>query len=183
MKQTKLTKAARGRDCSDGDIAPILGYEDLYAVTRCGEVLSSRKGWSALSHGVKPEGYAFVGLYGVGGKPKYRMVHRLVAQAFVPNLLGKPEVNHKDGNKLNNHADNLEWATRSENAQHGHDSGLMPQGCDHHSTKLQPIEVVEIFGAEGRYRDIGERYGVCAQTVCNIKKRRIHKRTLESAGL
>lgn len=58
------------------------------------------------------------------GKAKTFSVNRLVALMFVPNDLGKPEVNHKDTNKLNNHASNLEWCTTKENIQHAYKNGL-----------------------------------------------------------
>lgn len=179
---SKLTKLARGRDCQVRH-ADIAGFEGLYSVTSDGFVLSLRRGGKPLRHGVKPGGYAFVGLYPIKGKPVYKMVHRLVAEAFIDNPEGKPEVNHKDGRKLNNSHENLEWVTRSENAQHGHDTGLMVQGAEHHSTKLNSAQVVEIFISSGRYADIGDKFGVCKQTICNIKNRRIHKRVLAEAGL
>jgi len=50
--------------------------------------------------------------------PKTVTVHRLVAEAFVPNLSGKPQVNHKDSNRMNPRADNLEWVTAAENKEH-----------------------------------------------------------------
>eukprot|EP00877_Chromochloris_zofingiensis_P007269 jgi/Chrzof1/2796/UNPLg00710.t1 len=55
--------------------------------------------------------------------PHTFMAHRLVAKAFLLNLCGKPQVNHKDGNKNNCRLDNLEWATQAENSQHAHDTG------------------------------------------------------------
>ena len=56
------------------------------------------------------------------GKFKEYSIHRLVAMQFIPNLLNKPTVNHKDGNKSNNRVDNLEWATYQEQAIHARDS-------------------------------------------------------------
>ena len=58
------------------------------------------------------------------GKMKRIPAHRLVAIAYIPNPDNKPEVNHIDGNKLNNCVENLEWVTSSENKQHAFDTGL-----------------------------------------------------------
>lgn len=69
-------------------------------------------------------GYPSVDLY-QDGKRKTVRVHRLVAEAFVPNPGDKPEVNHKDGDKHNNNSSNLEWVTSKENCRHAWDNELM----------------------------------------------------------
>lgn len=68
-------------------------------------------------------GYYYIDLYSNNKSTKIA-VHRLLAQAFIPNPDNKRTVNHIDGNKLNNKLDNLEWATQSENSQHAYDTGL-----------------------------------------------------------
>ena len=75
-----------------------------------------------MSYTVNNRGYLTVVI-----RRKTYMVHRLVAQAFLPNLEGKPVVNHIDGNKLNNTLENLEWCTVRENNQHARETGLHKQ--------------------------------------------------------
>ena len=70
-----------------------------------------------------PKGYMKTMLL-IGGRYKNVKVHRLVAEVFIPNPEGKPQVNHKDGNKRNNHEDNLEWSSNIENAHHAIETGL-----------------------------------------------------------
>ena len=65
------------------------------------------------------------GYYQVSHQQELFYVHRIVAGAFIPNLLDKPFINHIDGNKLNNDMSNLEWVTASENTQHAYETGLM----------------------------------------------------------
>lgn len=75
----------------------------------------------------------------MNGRQKMFSVHRLVAKYFVDNPNNLPEVNHLDGNKLNNHYTNLKWVTRSENMQHMYDSGLK---------KYKPLHYKGKFGDE-----------------------------------
>lgn len=99
----------------------IQGYEDVlddYAVDESGNVFSERFGLLKLRD--NGHGYLQVSLKLKGVRRwKHAYIHRLVAQAFIPNPLNKPEVNHLDEDKTNNQVSNLEWATRIENSRHG----------------------------------------------------------------
>lgn len=106
---------------------PVSSFEGLYEVSDYGDVrsLHKRSGPDGLilSQNITPKGYCRVQLRD-GERCKNVMVHRLVAEAFVPNPENKPEVNHKFGIKTDNRATQLEWATESENLQHAYDTGL-----------------------------------------------------------
>lgn len=105
----------------------VIGYEGIYQVSNTGKV--KRIGAYKNQHGrewisnrilkpaTKSNGYMFVGL-SKDNKVSSKHIHRLVAEAFIPNPFNKPTVNHKDGNKSNNTVENLEWVTYLENNMH-----------------------------------------------------------------
>lgn len=80
----------------------------------------SARGWLEMRFGINMHGYVTVRV-----DKKAKLLHRLVAIAFIPNPYNKKMVNHKDGNKLNNSIDNLEWCTNSENINHAVKMGLI----------------------------------------------------------
>ena len=104
----------------------IAGFEGFYKVSDKGNVYSvARKDFIGRKQGgrtLKPsydkDGYLRVYLC-KNGKRKTRFIHRLVAGAFLPNPNGYSEINHRDENKVNNYANNLEWCTREHNVNHG----------------------------------------------------------------
>ena len=100
----------------------IEGYEGLYEVSDQGRVRSLNYHHTGRVQLLKPQmntwGYLHVVLC-KDGKRKFCRLHRLVAQAFLVNPLGLPELNHIDENKQNNCVDNLEWCSAKENSNHG----------------------------------------------------------------
>lgn len=119
---------------------PVIGWEDLYEVSNKGRVKTNRREFTRYRNGnaVKciyeeiirkcrssREGYRLVTLK--RKTPYYRettaKIHRLVAEAFIPNPKNKPCVNHIDSNKSNNSLQNLEWCTKKENTIHATNAG------------------------------------------------------------
>lgn len=113
------------------DWKPVAGYEGIYEVSSLGRIRSYRKGkWGLcdapkIIYGQLGRHYRTVVLCKDGHKNSV-YIHRLVAETFIPNLQNLSEVNHKDGNKSNNAADNLEWCTHTENMHHADRIGLNP---------------------------------------------------------
>lgn len=93
----------------------IPGFSD-YKITSWGRVYRISTD-SFLKPEVHDKGYLRVDLYDDDGKRYHMKVHRLVANAFVPNLFDKPQINHIDGNNQNNSFTNLEWVTDEENKE------------------------------------------------------------------
>lgn len=102
----------------------VKGYEGLYKISSNGEVYSLISGKERKLKISKSNGYVLIDLYkeGIG---KWFRVHRLVAEAFLPNPNNLPIVMHIDNNKQNNHYTNLKWGTVSENTKQAFDDDLI----------------------------------------------------------
>ena len=100
----------------------VKGFEGLYQVSNYGRVYSKITN-KIMKPKIEKDGYYRLGLR-KNGVRKFFRIHRLVALAFIPQEEYKPVVNHKDGNKLNNNVENLEWCTVSYNVKHAYDNNL-----------------------------------------------------------
>ena len=114
----------------------IKGYEGKYAVTSCGKVWSY-KGGKFLKPNKSTKGYERVCLSADGLRKNFA-IHKLVAIAYIPNLYNFPQVNHKDENKENNSANNLEWCTNKYNSNYGTRNARMS------SAKMKKVFCVEL---------------------------------------
>lgn len=128
---------------------------------------------------LKPQG-SFKTYYRVSlGYPQSQfLIHRIVAEAFVGNPDNKPFVNHKDGNRLNNEARNLEWVTQQENMQHAYATGLIGElrpvrGSANTNSKLSKEECAAIkqLSEQGvPQRAIARQFDVSQRTVLRVVK-------------
>lgn len=166
------------------DWKDIFGYEGLYKVSNRGIVVGYAKKWLSgrwvnrsrpereMTQSIDHKGYFIIGLR-KNGKQKMFKVHRLVAMAFIENPENKPQVNHKDTNKKNNHVDNLEWATSAENMQHAHDNGFMnlPRGENHKRSKVTEYDVLAIRSSNEQTGALSKKYNLSKSQIKSIRSK------------
>lgn len=176
------------------ELRDVVGYEGRYQVSREGFVYSVPKvvkvgtsGGTCIrgGHPLKPSiakraGHLRVWLADGSGKKQPKLVHRLVAEAWIPNPQNLPVVNHIDGNGSNPCADNLEWTTASGNCAHAVREGLtkMPGQKGAHNSRSRLTDSIVLamrkrYSEIGNASQVGREFGVSsrhAHDVCTGKK-------------
>ena len=157
----------------------IQGYNGDYKITKNGEVWSFKRDKPRkLKKRISPDGYVWYNL-SMNGNQYTERTNRLVAEAYIPNPDNKNTVNHIDGDKLNNHVSNLEWATRSEQMEHAYNLGLKKpmEGVKSPVSKLTEGDVIEI---RSRYKNhckincmipLAKEFGVSQSTINKCVRR------------
>ena len=133
----------------------VIGYDKLYSIDNSGNVYSKRTN-KILSQGTDTNGYKFVILCN-NGKRKCKRIHRLVAEAFLPNDF-YTEVNHIDENKANNSVENLEWCDRKYN-------------CNYRNKNKNIMKKVICVDENKEFNSIKEcakYYGVTSTMICKV---------------
>ena len=158
----------------------VLGYESFYEVSNLGNVktLGNNKfGISRIMKNTLRNGYCTVTLRKNNIQKIFR-VHRLVAEAFIPNPNKKPQVNHINGVKSDNRVVNLEWNTASENMTHASNNNLLNiiKGKKHHNFKLSEEKIKEIIFLSDRFtqKQLSIKFNV-SQSLINLKLSTVNK--------
>lgn len=154
---------------------PIEGTNGKYEVSNTGKVRSldykNTGEIRELKPATDPKGYLRTAL-SQGNKWKTVKIHRLVAQAFIPNPENKPQVNHKDGNKQNNCVENLEWATNYDNAHHALEHGLFKNSLEATKKANQARKKIVIAIDEHGNRRVFESQSEASRQL-NINRRHL----------
>lgn len=147
-------------------------FDGDYLLSSSGHIYSTKSN-KFMTFSITGAGYlAFRRLY--QGKSKSHYVHRLVAKYFLPIFDSSLDVNHKDGDKYNNHISNLEMVTKSENTQHGYDNNLLHSRDKHYNAKVTEDEARAIkYGFPGlTHRQVGEIFGLTMVGASKIRTNR-----------
>src|SRR5699024_1112448 len=165
---------------------PVSGYEGVYEVSNLGRVKSLSRHKACGHKGSKPQiteecllsiredryGYKRVKL-SKNKKSHLKYLHRILAKEIIPNPEGKPQINHKDGDKGNNSLENLEWTTQKENVIHAFATGLIkPRTGEKNSlSKLKEFQVKEIrklYKQGATQKELSKVYKVSIATISGI---------------
>lgn len=164
-------------------------YEGHYQISNYSRIKSFKNDKiTILKPLIDKNGYLQI-VFSKNGQHKWFKLHRLVAQAFIPNPENKPQVNHIDGNKMNNHVSNLEWVSQSENNNHAVNTGLRKSGGDHPQSHLTNEEAVwcrsvyiprdKEFGASA----LARKFGVNSRTMRYILSGKTYKKICPNAEI
>ena len=162
----------------------VIGYEGIYEVSNLGIIRSverydysgHKRKAKTIAFVIDRDGYAKVHLC-LCGKARYHFVHRIVATAFIDNPENLPQINHKDENKKNNKAENLEWCTAKHNINYGKRNALVADaqyGEKAHSSKLTQEDVNKIRqqyeprSKENNMIKLAKQYGISESQVWRI---------------
>lgn len=157
----------------------VKGFEKKYKISNTGKLMicNFKNTGNAKIASSKPgaDGYHRVYIW-CGTYNKAHLLHRLVATHFLelPKIEDKKQVNHKDGNKSNNHVDNLEWVNAYENAHHAIRIGLMNNVGENNGQSIledQDIPVIRKMLKTGKVsqRKLADIFGVSPMTISNIE--------------
>ncbi len=125
--------------------------DSIYTISRDGVIVNTKTG-RIIKQSINSK-YTLVSIRFKTGRGKTTVtVHRLVANAFIPNPENKPQINHIDGNKKNNCASNLEWVTQSENMRHGWSIGLFKKESYTGRTGAQGCRSISVICVETQAR-------------------------------
>ena len=157
----------------DGQVITGMLIDEKHLVTKDGRVFSLGKVWRELKQQKTRHGYLTVSIYGHN-----RLVHRLVAEAYIDNPRNCPQVNHIDGVKTHNNVENLEWCPAHENMKHAYRIGLIPHSEIQHfgycggvaNRKLTELEAAVIRSDRTtKLKDLAKAFGVSIPTISEIR--------------
>lgn len=156
---------------------PITGFEGYYEVSNYSRIkgldrvdcMGQRRKEAIMSQQLDKDGYTYTSL-ARERKDSTKRPHRLSSIEFIPNPNNYPQVNHKDGNKINNHIDNLEWCTNQQNIDHAIAIGLRDgRGIKNYGCVLTESQVVEIYNSKLPNKELSKLFGVGALAIGRIK--------------
>lgn len=144
-------------------MAKMLTLDD-YEITTDGQIINKKTG-HILKGQPNAKGYLRVSI-----SKKLMFVHRLIAEKYIPNPNNLPQVNHKDGNKLNNSVENLEWVSNQQNRNHAVETGLHLSGeaCSWSKLDWEKVEFIRSH-LDLSNEELGEMFGVSPHTINDVK--------------
>ncbi len=173
----------------DGEIWKKIAFGNgRYEISNYGRVKSFARGeWRILKPSLHNIGYLYIELNYKGARKKFK-IHRLVAEAFIPNPENKATVDHVFNNKFDNYYKNLRWATPSENNQFAYDTGAKKSGGGSYQAKLTDVQAVwcrSVYNptdTEHNVKALAEKLNVSHYVIWDIVTGKTYKRAEENVS-